>query len=189
MKRLSILVLLGALTTAGSVAATGSFSLNQFNSQILPVLVQVNANGKVTRVSPSIRLRAQYERLLRKNIQEVVSGPAMERQKAVSSQFVMNVMLKAAPLNDGTYDAQFAYVSSQPIPSGPMHWVSLDGHRLALQRDSNSQSNRFDRSLGFDRVLNNSAYGNYNTRPPSPVFNSHVPSPTQQQADRNKGGH
>ncbi len=135
MKSLSILFLFGALTAAGSVAATGSFSLNQFHSGVLPVLVQVNAKGKVTRVSPSTALAPRYHRLLRENIEELVAGPAMEHNRAVSSQFVMNVTLKTTPRADGSFDAQFAYVSTNSVPSGPMHWVAIDGHRLALARD------------------------------------------------------
>ncbi|MEP7185269.1 MAG: hypothetical protein ABI767_05460 [Rhodanobacter sp.] len=135
MKLLSTMVLLGAMTATGSAAATGSFSLNQFNSGVMPVLVQVNARGKVTRVSPSTQLAPRYERLLRKNIEELVTGPARNRNRQVSSQFVMNVTLKTTPRADGSYDAQFAYVSAKPVPAGPMHWVSIDGHRLALARD------------------------------------------------------
>ena len=135
MKRLSTLFLFGALTATGSAAATGSFSLNQFHSGVLPVLVQVNAKGKVTRVSPSTSLAPRYDRLLRANIHELITGPAMDHSRAVSSQFVMNVTLKTTPRSDGSYDAQFAYVSTKPLPSGPLHWVTIDGHRLALARD------------------------------------------------------
>lgn len=135
MKAFSTLFLVSALTAAGAATATGSFSLNQFHSGVLPVLVQVNAKGKVVRVSPSTTLAPRYHRLLRQNIEELVAGPAMEHNRAVSSQFVLNVTLKTTPRTDGSYDAQFAYVSTKSVPSGPMHWVAIDGHRLALARD------------------------------------------------------
>jgi hypothetical protein len=67
----------------------------------MPVLVQMNANGKVTRVSPATALTPRYQRLLRHNIEALAAGPAMNCHKALSSQFVMNVALKTTPRPDG----------------------------------------------------------------------------------------
>ncbi len=140
MKRISALILLGSLAAAGGAAATGSQSLNESQSGVMPVLVQVNANGKVTRVSPATALAPRYQRLLRHNIEALVSGPAMNRHKAVSRQVVMNVALKTTPRPDGSYDAHFAYVSMSALPSMPMHWraAAIDGHGLALARHDDS---------------------------------------------------
>lgn len=174
MKRLSTVVLLGAMAATGSAAATGSFSLNQFNSGVLPVLVQVNAHGKVTRVSSSTQLAPRIERLLRKNIQELITGPAKNHNRQVSSQFVMNVTLKTAPRPDGSYDAQFVYVSANPIPAGPMHWVSIDGHRLALARDGDMfrSGDRPD----YSRSYHQSYPSSYQRSAPAMPSNGSAPS-------------
>ncbi|MDQ6646224.1 MAG: hypothetical protein M3Y93_03185 [Pseudomonadota bacterium] len=188
MKRLSTMVLLGALTATGSAAATGSFSLNQFNSGVMPVLVQVNAHGKVTRVSPSTQLAPRYERLLRKNIQELVTGPARNHDKQVSSQFVMNVTLKTAPRADGSYDAQFAYVSAEPVPAGPMHWVSFDGHRLALARDGDMfrpmDHAQYSRS---DHQSYPSHYENERSAPATQPTSRSIPSPSPNAQSSSRG--
>jgi hypothetical protein len=166
MKRIPALILLGSLAAAGGAAATGSRSLNQFKSSVMPVLVQVNAKGKVTRVSPSIHLSPRYHRLLRNNIEELVTGPAREKNKAVSSQFVMNVTLKTTPRPDGSYDVQFGYVSTKPVPSGPMHWVAIDGHRLALAGESDTfRMRNHASSWQAPRQVNPSQYRNYSSRP------------------------
>ena len=135
MKRLSTLVLLATMTATGSALGAGSMSHRLETDQtVIPVLVQVNAHGKVTRVSPSAQLAPRYQRLLRDNIEQLVVGPARSNNQAVSSQFVMNVTLKSMPRDDGKYDAHFAYVSARPVPLVPMHWVNIDGRRLELAR-------------------------------------------------------
>ena len=182
MKRLSVLVLIGALTAVGSAAATGSFSLNEFKSGVMPVLVQVNALGRVTRLSSSTQLSPRYQRLLRENIGELVTGPAKERNKAVSSQFVLNVTLKTTPRTDGSYDAQFVYVSIKPLPFGPMHWVSIDGHQLALARDGDMYRSRdnFDHSRSY-RQSYPSQYQNQRSAPAS-MPSTRSASPTSSNA-------
>ena len=171
MKRLSTFLLLGAMTATGTAAATGSFSLNEFKPGVMPVLVAVDAHGNVTRVSPSTHLAPRYQRLLRENIQELVTGPATKRNKAVSSQFVLNMTMKASPRSDGSYDAHFAYVSVKPVPSGPMHWVNVDGHRLALAHDS-------DRFLPKDHA---GFYGPYR-----PSYPSHYQRPAPMNTPSNR---
>lgn len=156
MKRLLSLVVLGTFAAGCSATATDSPSLNHFKSRVMPVLVQVNAHGKVTRVSPSSTLTPSISRLLRKNIEEIVSGPAMEHQQPVSSQFVMNVVLNTTPQAGGGYYAQFAYVSAVPAPAGPQHWVNIDGHQLAL--GGNMTRVPFDRGpshMGHITYVNN----------------------------------
>jgi hypothetical protein len=159
MNRLSAIFLLGALTAAGRAAATGPHSLNDFKFGLVPVYVQVNANGKVTRVLPSVELSPRYDRLLRANISELIAGPAKRNSKGVSSALVINMALKTTPRTDGTYDAQFAYVSAKPVPYGLSHWVRTDGHALALVRDADTfRSQHWDSDRNQNRLINRSSY-------------------------------
>lgn len=170
MKRLSTLSLLGAMTVAGNAAATGPHSLNDFKFGLLPVYVQVNASGRVTRVSPSVELSPHYDRLLRANIKELITGPATRHSKGVSSAFVINMALKTTPRSDGSYDAQFAYVSAKPVPFGLSHWARIDGHQLTLVRDAdNFGSQHWNDNRGGRGMINRSSYGNHSGRssPPS----------------------
>ena len=188
MKLLSTLALVGALTAAGSAAAaagphsleaaaTGPHSLTEFKPGVLSVLVKVDARGKVTQVSPSNQLTPRYQRLLRENIEELVTGPAKERNKAVSSQFVLNMALKATPRTDGSYDARFTYVSIKPVPFGPMHWINTDGHQLALARDGEMFRSRdhLDYSRRFPQSYPSQYQNQRSTPSPIPSTRSATP--------------
>jgi hypothetical protein len=123
---------LSMLIAATPLAMAASASLNQFTPRVMPVLVQVNAQGRVTDMSPSMDLTPQLARLLRSNVDELISGPATVRGKPIASQVVLNMALQATPQEQGNYLAQFTYVSSSPVPNGSWYWVHIDGHRLAL---------------------------------------------------------
>lgn len=131
MKSFQLCLALGLLV-AGSTVHAESWSLNGFRPHVLPVLVQVDAEGKVTSVSPSIELSPVVDRLLRSSLDEMITKPAMRHGKPVTSQFVINLALKTVPHEGGGYDASFAYVSAKPVPSGSWYWQHEDGHRLAL---------------------------------------------------------
>jgi hypothetical protein len=110
----------------------------------MPVLVHVDARGKVTEVSPSAELSPKVSRLLRQNLDELITKPATEHGRPVSSQFVINLAMQASPREDGDYLARFVYVSSSPVPNGSWYWVHIDGHRLALANRSDfSRQQRF----------------------------------------------
>ncbi len=124
-----------AMAVLGSTAARADdlMSLNQFPHRVEPVLVQVNAQGKVTEASPAYPLPPKVNRLLRANLDEMIRKPAVDQHgKPVSSQFIMNLALRTTPRAEGDYDVQFAYVSTSPVPNGSWYWVHLDGDRLAL---------------------------------------------------------
>lgn len=133
MKRFSTCVALGLLATSAAAAANDSWSLNSFTPHVLPVLVQVNAKGKVTYVSPAIELSPKFDRLLRSSLDEMIHQPAIVHGHPIASQFVINLAIKATPRDDGHYDAKFAYVSVLPVPTGRQWiWSHDDGHRLVL---------------------------------------------------------
>lgn len=151
MKRFRFLAVLGVSLVA-SHAAAASDSLSDFPLKALPVLVSVDNTGKITDASPAMQLPPAIQRILRTNLDEMVSGPAHWKDKAVSSQCIINVALKADPRPDGKYDAGFAYVSTQPVPIGKWHWVNLDGRRLMLANDDFRQHvypERFMPDRGF----------------------------------------
>jgi hypothetical protein len=122
-----------ALLGSASAMANDSMSLNQFPHRVEPVLVQVNAHGKVTAASPAYELPPKVTRLLNANLSEMIHAPATDKDgKPIASQFVMNVALQAQPNGAGAYEAHFTYVSTKPVPPGNWYWVHLDGDRLAL---------------------------------------------------------
>ncbi|SFR85956.1 3-deoxy-D-arabinoheptulosonate-7-phosphate synthase [Dyella sp. OK004] len=140
------------------MAASGS--LTQFKPKVVPVLVQVNSAGKVTSASPAIELSPVVRRLLDKNLDEMINKPAYDHGKPIASQFVINLALQATPREEGNYDAQFAYVSSVPVPIGQWHWVNLDGRRLALAGPNNGFPMGHSRFDG-DRAYQPSNFGGY----------------------------
>lgn len=134
MKRLQTrtCIALGMLAIAATATANDSMSLNQFKSHVLPVLVQVDSKGQITDISSSAPLSPQFDRLLRKSLDQMINTPAMDHGRPVASQFVINLALDVKPQTDGLYEAKFAYVSASPVPLGSWYWSHEDGHRLAL---------------------------------------------------------
>lgn len=131
-----------AMAVLGSTGAIAdnTMSLNQFPHRVEPVLVQVNAQGRVTSASPAYQLTPKLNRLLRANLDGMIRKPAVDKHgKPIPSQFIMNMAVRTEPRTDGNYDAWFAYVSTKPVPPGSWYWVHLDGDRLALA----SQDMRF----------------------------------------------
>jgi hypothetical protein len=145
MKSLHRSAIFGLLLGCSAVAAAASASLNEFRPKVMPVLVQVNSHGKVTEASPAFELSPKVARLLRTNLDEMITGPAIDKRgRPMSSQFVINLLLQASPQGNGNYDAHFTYQSTAPVPPGSWYWVHIDGRRLALaNRDSRDRWQRF----------------------------------------------
>lgn len=134
-----ITALLGTLTLLAVAGTASAESLTPTTApegrQVLPVLVKVNAEGRITGVSPSTRLPPKLSRLLRDNLEELIAGPANNAAgEGISSQFIANMALDAIPLEDGNRSVQFTFVSSQPVPPGSWFWSHVDNRRLALVR-------------------------------------------------------
>lgn len=141
--------LVAGLALAGCGVASAQFaagardlSLNASTPKVIPVLVKVNRAGKVTSVSSSTRLEPRYSGLLRKNLDQMITKPAMDHGKPVSSQFIMNVALKVTKRPQGDYDASFAYVSATPVPAGSYYWNHIDGNRLVLESQNQNWRQR-----------------------------------------------
>lgn len=170
MKRFFPLAFFAMLAVGSGAAMAVSGSLSEFRSGVLPVLVHVDDQGKITEASPSTRLAPKMNRLLMQNLAEMISKPATDRHgHPISSQFIINVALQTSPRPEGDYDASFAYVSSKPVPSGSWYWVHIDGHRLALA-DRNSIQ-RIDHVRYNDhRQLSRPIYNrNYQRAPTTPA--------------------
>lgn len=175
MKRRTVVVLAGALWGLAGSAMASSGSLTEFRPKVLPVLVQVSAAGKVTSASPAYPLDRRFSRLLNQSLAEMITQPAHEGGRAVSSQFVINLALDVEPRQQGDYDARFVYVSTQPVPLGVWHWVHTDGYQLALAGPNNHRFNVERQHVG----------------PPEnrlPIGNSVERTPTSSSASGNKQG-
>jgi len=182
MKRLSMMFA-GVLAVGAGAAMASNGSLNEFRPGVMPVLVHVDARGKVTEVSPSAELSPKVSRLLRQNLDELITKPATEHGRPISSQLVINLTMQASPRPEGDYLARFVYVSSSPVPNGSWYWVHIDGHRLAL-----ANRNDFGRQprLHFDdrRGYPERNFPNYSRMPSPPIQNTahNAPSPAPRPA-------
>lgn len=125
------------LVGAALPASAGSMSLNGFKHHVLPVLVTVNSKGDVTNMSPAYELRPEMKRLVRTTLDQMITGPAVWKDKPIASQMIVKLALDAKPEEGGKYSVRWVYAGNQPVPYDPSwHWNHIDGHRLALDRSS-----------------------------------------------------
>jgi hypothetical protein len=124
MRALLFPVLIVALLSSMSVVAGGPTTLGYTNNRnIEPVLVKVNAQGKITDYRPAYSLSPELKRLLLANLNEMIHAPATDKDgKPVPSQFVINVALQSDPRSTGDYDVHFVYISASPLPLGTWYW-------------------------------------------------------------------
>lgn len=111
-------------------------------SRILPVLVQVDALGKVVNVTPSEELGAPMLALVKQTLDALITRPAHDRHgHAVASRLIVRLAVNAAPAADGTYRVQLSYVSARAVPAGQWRWVHT-GDKVALTRADAFDRNR-----------------------------------------------
>lgn len=126
MKGILMMAALLGLGLSGTAAAQRGARLSTelgSGKQLLPVLVAVNADGKVTKVDSAVRLRSSLQRALKASVQHMILAPARDKQeKAIPSQFVMWLLVEADP--DNASVPRFALDGVQPVRLGPMMWVS-----------------------------------------------------------------
>lgn len=135
---------------AGSALAS-SGSLVDFKPAVMPVVVQVNAQGQVTDILPSEQLTPQWQRLLIKQLDAWIVKPAVWKGRPVASRFIIEVAVQANPRKDGSYDAQFVYVKSLPLAfGGALHWDIINGG-LEVALVSDLGANPYHRQV-FDTV-------------------------------------
>ncbi|MDQ1121011.1 MULTISPECIES: hypothetical protein [Pseudoxanthomonas] len=124
----------GALALASFGCSATELTVARFEQGVVPVLVSVNSQGKVTRVQASQTLRPSMNRLLRKNLDEAIVAPARRDDRPVNSQMVLRMKLDLTPMEDGRYAAKFVPVDGKQVPYGAWFW-RLDGDRYALVDD------------------------------------------------------
>lgn len=136
------------LGVAGSAAAASSTTSDKSAKNVLPVFVQVNAQGKITHMDPAYTIQPEYERVLRQTLDKMISKPAHNKDgKAIASQFIISMNMQATPRNNGQYELKFTYVSVMQVPPGNWHWAHAShGRRLTLASDSGSTFASFRRS-------------------------------------------
>lgn len=125
---------IGALALASFGCAATELTVARYEQGIVPVLVSVNSQGKVTHVQASQNLKPSLSKLLRKNLEEAIVAPALRDDKPVNAQIVMRMKLDLTPTEDGRYAARFLPVESKQVPYGAWFWL-LDGDRYALVDD------------------------------------------------------
>jgi hypothetical protein len=130
--------LLGCVVAAfAGPAMASSGSLVEFTPRVMPVVVQVNAKGRVTDILPSQQLEPWAREMLVEQIGAWIAGPAMDHGRPMASRFIMEVAMRVQPRKDGKYDANFVYVKSIPLAyGGALHWDVINGGlELALVAD------------------------------------------------------
>ncbi|GLQ98162.1 hypothetical protein [Dyella mobilis] len=125
-----IVVLLGSMNAIADGPATLGYANNH---DIEPVLVHVNAQGKITDISPAYKLSPDLMKLLRSNLADMIHTPAKDKDgKPMASQFIINLALQTDALSTGGYNVHFAYVSASPVPTGSWYWGHDSTGKLGL---------------------------------------------------------
>ncbi|WP_146742239.1 hypothetical protein [Oleiagrimonas sp. MCCC 1A03011] len=156
-----------AVTTA--FAAQTSVKANSAadaDMRTLPVLVHVDKQGTVTDVTPAYKVRPSLVKVLRATLNKMITKPAQDHGKPISSDVVVTLALHVMEKKDGTHAANFQYVSMKPLPAGSWHWVHTPDHRLALgnhqgdfmQADPNATGGALGGSQGWSN-LTKQGYG------------------------------
>lgn len=99
---------------------------------VMPVLVTVNATGKVIGITPAYHLRTDMQGLVSDAVKKMVNGPAYERGKPMASQIVVKLVLVAQPLETGKYSLRIDYAGAESLPYGTWRWVIDSQNRLRL---------------------------------------------------------
>ncbi|HEX5353677.1 MAG TPA: hypothetical protein VFW60_06330 [Rhodanobacteraceae bacterium] len=123
MKALHTSLLGCAIAAFAGTAFAASGIPVQSKPEVMPVVVRVNAQGKVTEILPSQHMTPRWRSLLRAQLDAWITKPATEKGKPVASAFIVEVAMQAKPRKDGKYDANFVYVKSLPMPVyGAVYW-------------------------------------------------------------------
>lgn len=126
--------------------AHASNAVSRVENKAIPVLVKVDAQGKVREISPAFKLRLDFQRHVRDAIQSMITGPLEHKGRAVPSQLVMTIVPKVSVRADGRYEVRLVSVKNQPVPMGNWYWIENSHHRLALASEDNRQNWRVLRS-------------------------------------------
>lgn len=126
MKRSIHFLLLAVLALCISAVSASRATEKDGDQKMVPVFVQVDNTGKVTRIEPPMSLRPSMEKALEQTVKTMIHKPAVKNGKPVSSQFVLYLAL--VPDEQANDEYRFSYLSAQPVPSGTYHWVNMSPH-------------------------------------------------------------
>ncbi|MGH8192599.1 MAG: hypothetical protein ACREP2_14270 [Rhodanobacteraceae bacterium] len=151
MKLLRLSLTAATLAALAGTAMASSGSLIQFKSQVLPVVVQVNAEGKVTDILPARQLPPQVSRLLVKQLDAWIVKPLMVNGRPVATRFIAEVAMRAKPLEDGKYQASFVYVKGLPMPFGGLvYWNVINGGLEVALVSADNMAPRHEWRMPYD---------------------------------------
>jgi hypothetical protein len=151
VRALLVSTLIVALLSSTSSIASEPVTPADTTGNIEPVLVRVNAQGKVTEVTPAYPLSHELMQLLRANLDAMIHKPAVDNQgKPVPSQFIIKLALQSDQRTAGDYSAHFAYVSATPVPAGSWYWTRDAQGQLVLasQGNMNNSMSAFNANAG-----------------------------------------
>lgn len=150
MKRFHTLLAAGIVAALAGVPALSFAQLWNQKPAVMPVVVQVNAQGKVTDINPALQLRPWMRQMLIKQIDAWIVNPLTVKGHPVDSRFIIEVAMRTNPAADGKYDVSFVYVKSLPLAyGGPQHWNVINGGlQFALVPDVLQQPGMYNRISG-----------------------------------------
>lgn len=127
----------GLLMAAAAPALATELAIATYEEGVIPVLITVNKEGKVTSMVPSQRLKPSVNRLLRETIDQLVIDPAQRNGEASSSQAVIRMKLESVARDDGQYDARFVPIEIKSVPTSAWGW-KINGQSYALVNGSDN---------------------------------------------------
>ncbi|TAA43326.1 hypothetical protein [Pseudoxanthomonas winnipegensis] len=133
----------GLLMAAAAPALATELAIATYEEGVIPVLITVNKEGKVTSMVPSQRLKPSVNRLLRETIDQLVIDPAQRNGEASSSQAVIRMKLESVARDDGQYDARFVPIEIKSVPTSAWGW-KINGQSYALVNGSDNARNYND---------------------------------------------
>lgn len=151
MKPFRTLLATSIVVALSAIPAVSSAQLWGQKPEVMPVVVQVNDQGKVTDINPALQLRPWLRKLLIRQIDAWIVKPLTVKGHPVASRFIIEVAMHTKPTSDGKYDTNFVYVKSLPVAyHGPQHWNVIDGGlQFALVPNALQQPGMYNRFSGI----------------------------------------
>jgi methionine-rich copper-binding protein CopC len=151
-KARSLLLSVASLMLAGQAMASTN-TTTAADGDAYPVLVSLNAQGKVANIEVADRMPAAVTRVLRQDIEQAVANPAQNAPvMAAGGQFLAMMAPKATALADGKFAVDFTLVSAKPLPSGNFIWQRNQDNSLALVLRDSVRPGYTRQPVGADRM-------------------------------------
>ncbi|MET1023119.1 MAG: hypothetical protein ABWX87_02300 [Pseudoxanthomonas sp.] len=158
-------VLLAAIINHKALAT--EITVAHFERGVVPVLVNVDKHGKVTKVSASDQLQPALERLLRQTVDVVVSSQKPLAEEG--GQVVMRFRLDTTQRADGKYDARFVVLDTKSVPSGAWSWFKAGPRYALVDQLGRGSVPRYDRSFERQEIFRRNERQPPSPPPPQPI--------------------